>query len=617
MAVLDGVSNSCRVTRHWARAPVQNLSWAVNHDESSDSAAELCLVSGKGFLGSSIWGSSSFFFSLVRGVLPTVPPPERGEKLVVPVTPSNPKHTARSTSPHHPPGLLGGVRHTAIQSMYGRDAHCIRRDRHLRHGHRIRRSRTRNARSSTALRSAHAVTHLPSPDGPCADPVLPNTSTKLSVPCLLRIQSGRCIGTFTAHHRRGRWTLAPGWSSHCRADSLPNLPHHAELRRSYMPLTGFGGRRPAASQWPPAPVNASRLSGRPFVGTLPQAHLTTTYIAVEFRLPWRIVSLACPTRESVRDLSERRASVVRRCYSWRASAILVGSRSIHFNVPFLPLRAVVTIKREPVAIHSWTSHVLSPDLQLGLAWHTDDQTLRAKFEEFGQVDEAIVVKDRDTGRSRGFGFVRFSEDSASDAAIAAMNNVEFDGRTIRVDKASERAPGGGGGGGFSGGRGRFTLRTALENVVPGRWGRRQLAPGRRWRWLRRPTGWLRRRWLPAAVEWRRLRWTAGRWPTAVVRHFALTHTKRCGRDACRVCLRLDIKKLRIMEVSPAHGPWFTGSRSWALKHKSCGAHTPMWNFFCSVWLHMCGFCRTGGKDNGGGCEEWERIGLLRECVFIS
>ncbi|KAL8994727.1 MAG: hypothetical protein Q9188_006988 [Gyalolechia gomerana] len=89
----------------------------------------------------------------------------------------------------------------------------------------------------------------------------------------------------------------------------------------------------------------------------------------------------------------------------------------------------------------------------GLAWHTDDNALRVKFEEFGQVEEAIVVKDRDTGRSRGFGFVRFSEEQNADTAAAQMNNVEFDGRTIRVDKASERGAGGGGGGGFGGGRG--------------------------------------------------------------------------------------------------------------------------------------------------------------------
>lgn len=88
----------------------------------------------------------------------------------------------------------------------------------------------------------------------------------------------------------------------------------------------------------------------------------------------------------------------------------------------------------------------------GLAWHTDDATLRQKFEEFGQVEEAVVVKDRDTGRSRGFGFVRFAQDSEADAAMQSMNNVEFDGRMIRVDKASDRS-GGGGGGGFGGGRG--------------------------------------------------------------------------------------------------------------------------------------------------------------------
>ncbi|KAK8164206.1 hypothetical protein IWX90DRAFT_251957 [Phyllosticta citrichinensis] len=90
----------------------------------------------------------------------------------------------------------------------------------------------------------------------------------------------------------------------------------------------------------------------------------------------------------------------------------------------------------------------------GLAWHTDDATLRQKFEEFGQVEEAVVVKDRDTGRSRGFGFVRFTQETDAEAAIQSMNNVEFDGRTIRVDKASERSGGsGGGGGGFRGGYG--------------------------------------------------------------------------------------------------------------------------------------------------------------------
>jgi len=99
----------------------------------------------------------------------------------------------------------------------------------------------------------------------------------------------------------------------------------------------------------------------------------------------------------------------------------------------------------------------------GLAWHTDDQTLRSKFEEFGAIDEAVVVKDRDTGRSRGFGFVRYSSDNDATMAMERMNDTEFDGRRIRVDKATDRRPGGGGfgggagaggyGGGYGGGQG--------------------------------------------------------------------------------------------------------------------------------------------------------------------
>ncbi|OTB08705.1 hypothetical protein M426DRAFT_160032 [Hypoxylon sp. CI-4A] len=82
----------------------------------------------------------------------------------------------------------------------------------------------------------------------------------------------------------------------------------------------------------------------------------------------------------------------------------------------------------------------------GLAWHTEDATLRQKFEEFGPIEEAVVVKDRDTGRSRGFGFVRYVNAEDADKAIAGMNNVEFDGRAIRVDKASDTGPRGGGAG---------------------------------------------------------------------------------------------------------------------------------------------------------------------------
>ncbi|KAG2413786.1 hypothetical protein HFD88_002975 [Aspergillus terreus] len=87
----------------------------------------------------------------------------------------------------------------------------------------------------------------------------------------------------------------------------------------------------------------------------------------------------------------------------------------------------------------------------GLAWHTTDESLRAGFEKFGTVDNAIVVKDRDTGRSRGFGFVTFTSPQEADAALNELNNQEFDGRIIRVDFASERnGPRNGGDGGFHG-----------------------------------------------------------------------------------------------------------------------------------------------------------------------
>jgi len=103
----------------------------------------------------------------------------------------------------------------------------------------------------------------------------------------------------------------------------------------------------------------------------------------------------------------------------------------------------------------------------GLAWHTDDTTLRTKFEEFGTVEEAVVVKDRDTGRSRGFGFVRFAQEGEAESAISAMNNVEFDGRTIRVDKASDRSSNRPAGGPGFGGRGGYNASGGQDGMYQG------------------------------------------------------------------------------------------------------------------------------------------------------
>jgi RNA recognition motif-containing protein len=73
-----------------------------------------------------------------------------------------------------------------------------------------------------------------------------------------------------------------------------------------------------------------------------------------------------------------------------------------------------------------------------LSWDTNDQQLRDAFAAFGEVSEAVVITDRNTGRSRGFGFVTFDDDEAADKAIAGLNNTELDGRTIRVDVAHQR-----------------------------------------------------------------------------------------------------------------------------------------------------------------------------------
>ncbi len=89
----------------------------------------------------------------------------------------------------------------------------------------------------------------------------------------------------------------------------------------------------------------------------------------------------------------------------------------------------------------------------GLAWATRDEGLREAFEQFGAVSDAKVITDRETGRSRGFGFVSFDDPAAADAAIAQMDGATLDGRSIRVNEARERAPRGGGGGFGRGGRG--------------------------------------------------------------------------------------------------------------------------------------------------------------------
>ena len=87
-----------------------------------------------------------------------------------------------------------------------------------------------------------------------------------------------------------------------------------------------------------------------------------------------------------------------------------------------------------------------------LAWATDSSSLQAAFERFGAIEEATVISDRETGRSRGFGFVEMESDEGMQAAVNALNGHEMNGRPLTVNEARERTPRSGGGGG-GGGRG--------------------------------------------------------------------------------------------------------------------------------------------------------------------
>jgi RNA recognition motif-containing protein len=98
-----------------------------------------------------------------------------------------------------------------------------------------------------------------------------------------------------------------------------------------------------------------------------------------------------------------------------------------------------------------------------LNFRTTDEVLRAAFEAHGEVQEVYIGTDRETGRSRGFGFVTMTDKAQGEAAIAAINGTQIDGRAIVVNEAQPRPPrtergggyggGGGGGGGFRSGRG--------------------------------------------------------------------------------------------------------------------------------------------------------------------
>jgi len=89
-----------------------------------------------------------------------------------------------------------------------------------------------------------------------------------------------------------------------------------------------------------------------------------------------------------------------------------------------------------------------------LPFSANDQTLQETFSQCGTVESAKVITDRDSGRSKGFGFVEMSSDAEAADAIAKFNGAELDGRAMTVNEARPMEPRSGGGGGFGGGGGR-------------------------------------------------------------------------------------------------------------------------------------------------------------------
>ncbi len=103
---------------------------------------------------------------------------------------------------------------------------------------------------------------------------------------------------------------------------------------------------------------------------------------------------------------------------------------------------------------------MSKNIYVGnLPWRYTDDDLHELFSQHGNVRRAQVIMDRETGRSRGFGFVEMDDDSEAEAAIEALNNFDCDGRPLTVNEARQRedrgsGSGGGGGRGFGGGGNR-------------------------------------------------------------------------------------------------------------------------------------------------------------------
>jgi RNA recognition motif-containing protein len=112
-------------------------------------------------------------------------------------------------------------------------------------------------------------------------------------------------------------------------------------------------------------------------------------------------------------------------------------------------------ERKSSGPNAYVEIVMGRNIYVGnLSFNVSGEELEGMFTEFGEVVSANVITDRETGRSRGFGFVEMAEESAAEAAINGLNGKDFGGRALTVNEAKPRENrGGGGGGGHRGGGG--------------------------------------------------------------------------------------------------------------------------------------------------------------------
>ncbi len=97
--------------------------------------------------------------------------------------------------------------------------------------------------------------------------------------------------------------------------------------------------------------------------------------------------------------------------------------------------------RRPIFRLSWTTHLLEKQMNIyvgNLSYNLSDNDLQQKFAEFGAVSSAKIIEDRDTGRSKGFGFVEMPNDDEGAKAIEGLNGTYVDGRSLTVNEARPR-----------------------------------------------------------------------------------------------------------------------------------------------------------------------------------